>query len=227
MKAFVFCVAVLSSILAFPCADAAPAKSTPRPARIDISVTAEVSAVNDQFRATVVTADSGKTPGEIAQKINADIATAIAVARAYPAVKVQSGNTSTSPNYGSKDRIESWTMRSELLLESPDVAQLSELLGKLPPSIGISSLGQYPGPKNQENAENAAILEGIAAFKKRAKLVADTFGKPYRITKMQINTRDHFSPRPLSAAIKSSAPIEAGETRVSVTVSGQIEIGTR
>ncbi|MDR1275868.1 MAG: SIMPL domain-containing protein [Candidatus Accumulibacter sp.] len=222
-----FCVAVLSSIFALPRADAAPAKSTPKPARIEISVAAEASAVNDQFRATVVTAGSGKTPGEIAQKINADIATAIAVARAYSAVKVQSGNTSTSPNYGSKDRIESWTMRSELLLESPDVAQLSELLGKLPPSIGISRLEQYPGPTNRENAENAAILEGIAAFKKRAKLVADTFGKPYRIAKMEINTRDYSRPLPagLGASFKSSAPIEAGETRVSVTVSGLIEIG--
>ncbi|MDR1367264.1 MAG: SIMPL domain-containing protein [Candidatus Accumulibacter sp.] len=228
MRVFVFCIAALFSTLISPWAGAAPAKPAARLSRVDISVTAEAYAANDRFRAVVVAADAGKTPEDIAPRIDAGIAETIMVVAACASIEARNGNTSSIPNF-SDGKIKSWTMSSELFLESPDVAQLSELLGKLPPSIGISRIEQYPGPKNREKAENTAILEGIAAFKKRAKLVADTFGKPYRIARMQVNTQNQLSSRPRATnsalSHKSSAPIEAGETRINVVVSGQIEIG--
>ncbi|HXE37930.1 MAG TPA: SIMPL domain-containing protein, partial [Azonexus sp.] len=65
----------------------------------------------------------------------------------------------------------------------------------------------------------------------RAKLVADTFGKPYRIKQLNIQQSGRQPPMPMfkasravMAAEAAPLPLEAGESLVTTTVSGQIEL---
>ena len=74
------------------------------------------------------------------------------------------------------------------------------------------------------------MLEALSAFKARAKVIADAMGKPYRIKQITVNTSGRFIQPMYRAAAKSMMadaapmPVEAGETQVSATVSGQIEL---
>ena len=87
-----------------------------------------------------------------------------------------------------------------------------------------------PAPETRRKAENDATLDAIAAFRARAKLVAEAFGKPYRIKQMNIGQQGYRPPVPMMRAAPTAAmemapmPMEAGESAVSVTISGQIEI---
>lgn len=213
-------LALLAALLATP----ALAGTT-----LDLSAEASRPAANDLVHATVFAEASGATPGELAKKVNAQIADGLKTAKSYAAVKAQSGGTHTYPIYAKNNRIESWRMRSELTLESGDAGALSELLGKLQSSLGVANVAMLPAAETYKKAENEAMLDAVAAFKARARLLADAMGKPYRIKQLSVNTNGRM-PKPMfrvtAMAMSDSAPmpLEGGESQVSANVSGQIEL---
>lgn len=206
------------------------ASAVAAPTTIELSSEASRPAANDLARATVSVEASGTTLGELSKQVNAQIADALKNAKTFPNVKTQSGSTNTYPIYTKAGKIESWRMRSDVLLESSDITGLSELLGRLQSTLGVSNLVLQPSPETRKKAENEAMLDAIAAFKARAKVIADALGKPYRIKQLSVNTSGRFVQPMFRAAAKSMAseaapmPMEAGESLVSVTISGQIEL---
>lgn len=222
--------------LAAPWASASAADGTAtRRDVIVVELAAEASrlAPNDLARATAFVELSDTTPSALARKVNAAIQSGLGMARPYTAVKVRSGGTSTYPVYGKGGRtIESWRMRSELLLESKDQAALSELLGKLQSQMAVGQLTLEPSEEAAREAENTAITDAIAAFNARARIVASSLGAGWRIVHMNVNNAPlPPQPRPMmrsklamAEAAVADMPVEAGESRISVTVSGQIEI---
>ncbi len=193
---------------------------------VDLSADASRPAANDLARATLFADATGATPGELARKVNTLVADGIAVARGTSKVKVQSGTTGTYPVYAKGGRIEAWRMRSEIVLESADIASLSELVGKLQGTLGVSGLTLMPAPETRRKAETEATVDAIAAFRARARTVADTLGKSWRIRQLSVGSQGYRPPVAMRAAAMEGAalPVEAGETQITVSVSGQIEV---
>jgi predicted secreted protein len=200
------------------------------PTLLDLSAEASRPAANDLARATVFAEATGSTPGELSGRIKSLIADSLKTAKGYATVKTQSGGTNTYPVYAKGGKIESWRMRSELALESGDTAALSELIGKLQASLGVSNLVMLPAPETRKKAENEAMLDAVNAFKSRAKLLADALGKPYRIKQLSVNSSGRPPVMPMMRASAAYAPdaapmpVEGGDSQVSATVSGQIEL---
>lgn len=220
---------ILLLVLACLAAPARAAESTlPQGTLIELSAEAGSAAANDLARATLFAEGSDANPGELARRINSAIAAALQTIKAHPGVKARSGSTHTYPNYGKGgNRIESWRMRSELLLETRDMAALSELLGKLQANLGVASIALAPAPETRAKAEEQATLDAIAAFQARARLVAGAMGTPFRIRQMTIQGSGRPPGIPIMRAAmmaEAAAPIEAGESTVNVSVSGQIEL---
>lgn len=197
---------------------------------IELASEASRPASNDLAQATVSAEASGATPGELSRQINHSISEALKTAKGYPGVKVKTGGTSTYPVYAKNGKIESWRMRSDIALESGDTTALSELLGKLQASLGVSSLSMLPAPETRRKAENEAMLDAITLFKARSKLLAEAMGKNYSITHLTVSTGGRFAPpvmraaRAMSAEAAAPMPMESGESLVTVSVSGKIEI---
>src|SRR5512139_2681217 len=175
-------VLILPASLIFAAEDCKP-KGT----LIDLSVAAAKPALNDLGRATIYVEASGGNPAELAKRVNTAIAAALETAKTYDKVKTRSGNTHTYPNYSKEGRISGWRIRSELLLESRAMMDLSELLGKLQEGgLVIGQIVLLPAPETEKKAEDEATLEAIAAFEAKAKLIADALKKTYRIRQMNI-----------------------------------------
>jgi predicted secreted protein len=201
---------------------------------VDLNAEASRLAPNDLARAQAYIELGDSTPSALAKKVNVIMQSALTASRPYTTVKVRSGNTSTYPVYGKNGRtIDSWRMRSELLLESKDQAALSELLGKLQNDLAVGQLTLQPSEETTRQTENEAIADGIAAFNARAKIVADSLGKSWRVLHMNVNhTGGMPTPRPMmmrskgvmAEAVMADMPVEAGESRIAVSISGQIEI---
>jgi predicted secreted protein len=156
---------------------------------LDISVESSRSAPNDLFRAQVYAEATDANPGEVARKVNTIVTQAIQTARSVPAVKVRSAGNSTYPVYGKTGRsIEAWRMRSTLALESSDAAALSELLGKLQQSMAVAGLSAAPSPDTWKKIEDEAIADALGAFEARARLVAGSLKKKWKIKHLSINT---------------------------------------
>lgn len=216
--------------LAHPALAAGTTKSTGT--LVDFHVEVQKSLPNDLGNATAYVEMNGTDPAEVAGRVKAAIAAGLALAKAQPGITVKSGNTHTWPIYAKSGRsIESWRMRSELLLESRDAAALSTAIGALQATLAIGGIQFIPAPDTRRKAENDAALEAIAAFRAQAARIAATLKKPYRIRQMSVNGSGHApSPRPLARATAMMAaeaapmPVEAGESTLTTTVSGKIEL---
>jgi predicted secreted protein len=220
---------LLALALGTPAQAAKTAKASNSPgALIELSAEASRTAPNDLARASAFSEATDYNPRDLAKKVNAVINQALVSARAYPTVKVQSAGTHTWPNYDKAGRISGWHMRSNLELESRDITALTELLGQLQGTMGIGQISFMPSPETHRKVEDAVILDAMAAFDARAKLVADGLHKPFTLKQMTIGNAGGSQPprlamvRPAMAA--DAVPVEAGESRISVTVSGQIEL---
>lgn len=210
------------------------AADTPPPTlpTADIAVERTHSAPNDLFRAQVYYETTDVSPGELARKVNNTIANALQVARGYTTVKLRTSGNSTYPIYAKTGRtIDSWRMRASLTAESRDAGQLSELIGRLQQTMVVGSLSSTTSPETSKKVEDEAIADAINAFEARAKLVAGSLDKKWRLKHISVNTSGVSRPpiMPMARSVMAvadaaPAPIEAGESPVSVSVTGQIEL---
>lgn len=200
-------------------------------ATIELAAEASRPAANDMVRASVFSELAGNNPAELARRVNQEIAEAIKVIRDKPTVSVKSGHQSTYPVYGQGQKIESWRMRSELILESKELATVSELIGKLQQMrLAVGSVSQMPSPETRRQVEDETTRQAILAFESRAAVVAKQLGKTWRIKQLNIQQGGGV-PTPMFRAVRGAmlteaapAPLEAGESLVTTTINGQIEL---
>jgi predicted secreted protein len=194
---------------------------------IMLSVEAVQNAPNDLVQATVIAQASASTPKAAANAVKRLVAEAEAIVKTYETIKYRSGGTHTFAGWRNKN----WQMRSDLLLESGDVAALSELLGQLQEKqLAVENVRFTSTPQTRQAAEDKAIQEAVASFQARAELVAKTLGKPYRIRKLDIGMNARPGPvffaedeRSFSRAA-AAMPLEAGESQIRMIVGGEIEL---
>lgn len=199
---------------------------------VDLTAEASRPAANDMVRATVSAEASGSNPGELARRVNQDVAEGLKVIKARPGISIKSGHQSTFPVYSQNQKIESWRVRSELILESRDAAGVSELLGQLQQMrLVVSDVNQLPTPETRRKVEDEATREAIGAFRQRAAVVAEVLGKPYTIRHLSIHQSGQMPPMPRAGramvaemAAAPPVPMEPGESLVTTTVSGQVEM---
>lgn len=201
-------------------------------ALVDLSADANRPAANDMVRASVYSEANGSNPAELAKRINADMTEALKVIRSKAGISVKSGHQSTYPVYGQTRKIDGWRMRSELIIESRDLGAVSELLGNLQQMrLAVGDVSQMPAPETRRQAEDDATREAIRAFQSRAAVVAEQLGKTWRIKQLNIQ-QGGSAPMPMMRAARgvamlaeaAPAPLEAGESLITTTVSGQIEL---
>lgn len=198
---------------------------------VDLAAEASRPAVNDQVRAVVFAEAQGGNPAELARRVNQDIAAALLLIRGKNGVSVKTGHQSTYPVYGRDQKIENWRMRSELVLESRDLAAVSELLGELQQRrLAVGQVSQMPSPETRRKVEDEATRDAIKAFQERAAVIADSLGKKWTIKQLSVSQQGATPPMPVFRAAKAMmaeampAPMEAGESQLTTTVSGQIEL---
>ncbi len=198
---------------------------------IDLAAEASRSAANDQVQAVVYSEAQGKNPADLARQVNQEISQALTLIRSKTGVSVKSGNQSTYPIYGRDQKIENWRMRSELVLESRDLGVLSDLLGELQQRrLALGQVSQMPSPETRRQVEDEATRDAIRAFQSRAAVVADALGKRWTIKHLSVNQQGGMMPMPVFRSAKvmmaeaAPAPLEAGESQLTTTVSGQIEL---
>ncbi|HEX6828872.1 MAG TPA: SIMPL domain-containing protein [Burkholderiales bacterium] len=184
---------------------------------------------NDLMRVSYFVEMEDTDPARLAAAVNRVAGDALAAAGQARDVKVQSGAYSTYPVRDKSNRIVRWRSRSEFLVEGRDFQELSGLTGKLQSTVQVGGVGFSLSREAQTRVEEALTEEAVAAFQRRAALIAKAAGiSGYRIQTMQVNADGHRPPVPLQrlAAAAESVPApswEAGTSTVTLRVSGAIE----
>lgn len=221
---------LLLAAITLPALAAEPTR--PAGTLVEFRTDIQKSVPNDLGRVSAYAEMTGADPAEVSRKVKTAIAEGLGIAKSQSGVSIKSGSTHTWPVYAKNSRvIENWRMRSEITLESRDAAALSAAIGKLQATLAVGSIQFFPAPETRRKAEEEASLEAIDAFRSQAERIAGALQKPYRIRQMNFNGNSQFPPpypmargAMLMSAEAAPMPAEAGESTVSVTINGQIEL---
>lgn len=202
----------------------------PAATTIDLSAEAGSKAENDLGRAQLFFEAQDTDASALASKVNRAIADALETARPYTSVMTSTAGSHTYPMHSNDGkRVEGWRMRSSIELESRDISALSSLIGELQQSLMISSVNMQPAPDTRAKAANVAAVDAIRAFEARAEVLANALGKHYRIRHLSVQHGGSMPVYPMMRvssmkAEDASAPMQGGQSEITVTVSGTIEL---
>jgi predicted secreted protein len=199
--------------------------------RLDASATAEVK--NDQMRVDLVVEHNARDAGALPELVNSDMRWALEASAKRSAVRAQTGEYSTQPEYAST-RIVGWRAIQELRLEGEDFAAVSALVTELQQKLQVRSMSFVPTRATRLKAEAELTREALKAFAERAKLIAESMGaKGYEVVDINVGSAPEpmlYRTRGVSmmamAADAAPAPVavESGTASITVSVSGQIQL---
>ena len=199
---------------------------------VELAASAQRDIANDLMSAQLFVEATDANPAQLANGLNRALADGVRVARDYPMIKVRTGNNQTFPVYGRNNQSQGWRGRAELRIETRDFAAGAALVGKLQASLQLGGIQFGVAPETRQRVENDLITEAIAAFRARAEIArAALGGKSYKTQRIAINAgASGAPPRQFmrAAALADSAtvapPVEAGESVITVSANGTVEV---
>lgn len=193
--------------------------------RVDFQVEAAREVANDLLIVNLSADIQDKQPAQVAQQLNTALNDALKRAAAFTTVKASSGNQNTSPVYGKNNQISAWRGHGQIHLESRDFRAASELIMQLQGALQVTGLQFTIAPDTRLQIENRLINDAIAAFQGRAGDIRATMGaKSYKIVHLSINGMPFANPMVMSAVRDAVPEFSGGESRITVQISGTIEL---
>lgn len=200
--------------------------------QIHLQARAERDVENDQLEVSLVVEKQGNSPQEIASEVNETMQWALDIANSNDEIEVKTGSYQTYPIYRNR-LIVGWRASQELVLKSIEITSLTELVGDLQERLQVRQMNFSPTRETRERVENDLISEAMESFKQRAEIVGRHMDNDsYRIVNLNIDT-GQSGPVMYQAAMARSAvmdssmemapAVEAGTSKVVVTVSGSIQ----
>jgi predicted secreted protein len=225
--------ALAASLVALPAA-AQPQAEPPRYNQVDLQAEVSREVANDLMNAVLFAEANDPSAAQVATQLSRITAEALKTAGEFKAIRTRSGFTSTFPVYDRAGKLTGWRGRSEIRLESKDVAAMSTLIGRLQSSLQLGGVTFSVSPEVRRQVQNELITEAVAAFRDRADIATKALGgRSYKIRRVSLNTGGFVpGPRPMMAeramaAAPASVPppsFEGGTSTVQVSANGSIEV---
>lgn len=197
-------------------------------ATASVEVTRDLMAVT--LSATREGTDASAVQSALKQALDAALLEARGAARAGQ-IDVRTGNFSMNPRYSTKGMLNGWQGTAELVIEGRDLPGIGQLAGRIQ-SMAIARVSQGLSREQREKAEGSVTAQAITRYRAQAAEVTKQFGyTSYAVREVSVNSNEQGGPEPMmmrarvfAAAADAPLPIEAGQTSVSVTVSGTVQM---
>jgi len=185
---------------------------------------------NDQMIVLLASEHEGSDTAGLSAMINSDMQWAFEVINKYSAVESQTKNYQTHPTYR-KQIVIGWRASQQIEIKSENIAELTELVGKLQEKLQVKQMSFSPTTETRIRIENELIEDAMQSFLARVEIVKKNMpGKNHRIINLNVNAGGYRPPivhaqrAMMNSMEKASAPaVEAGTSKVSVTVSGRVQ----
>jgi predicted secreted protein len=195
--------------------------------RFQVESTRDVE--NDWITALVGITAEDPDPARLADRVNREMSWALEQARAEPRVKAKSGGYSTWPIH-EQGRLRRWQASQQLVLEGSDAAAMTALVGTLQSRLQLQSFQFSVSEAGRRKVQQELVSEALTAFRARAELVAKGLGASgWALDDVSVETGSpvhpmHMRVEAMAMDQASVAPpaVEAGTSRVSVTVQGSV-----
>ncbi|MGE8558892.1 SIMPL domain-containing protein [Acinetobacter sp. UBA3106] len=189
---------------------------------------------NDEMHAVLYIERSKKQPAELSALITQLMNQAIAAAKKYPQVKVETGAQSTYPVYDNdSQKLKEWRGRAEIRLKSTDFKAVSQLISELQQNFQTESINFTVSDTQRKKVENELMVEASKNFQQRAQLLSQAWSKTgYNLVNLNLNTNNNY-PQPVmmranmakfsGAEAADAQNVEAGESKITVNANGSIQ----
>ena len=197
---------------------------------VNLQAQAEQEIPNDQMTAILATEHEGKDATAIAEHVNEDMQWALEIIKRYPFAESRTTNYQTYPVYN-KQIIIGWRASQQVEIKSTSIRELSELIGKLQDKLQVKQMYFSPTDETRKKFEDQLIEEALEAFKNRVAIVKKHMDNmDHRILNININTGGYQPPTPYersgmmkSMAMEAAPAVEAGTSKIIVTVNGSVQ----
>ncbi len=191
---------------------------------------------NDWMHAVLALEVQDRDPVRLGQTVNRQIQQALAKARDFPEVRLQSQGYQTLPQNDEHGRLTGWRGQARFLLEGADFARLGTLIGELQASgLVVQGMGFEVSPKRRMEVEDALVKAAIAAFRHRAEITQQALGAArFQVVDLQVDGLANAAPRmalmesrQMSMAKMDAVPVatQAGVTELVIRVNGRVQFG--
>lgn len=198
---------------------------------VNLQAQAEREIPNDQMIVVLATEHEGNDAGKISKQINQDMQWALDIIKTYKDVESKTGNYQTWPVYN-KQTVTGWRSRQQVEIKSQNMTGLSAVAGKLQEKLQIKQMTFSPTDATRKQFENELIEEAMEAFKARVIIIGKHMDQEnHRIININVNTGGYQPPVMYErAAIKTTSlygasepAVEAGSSKITVTVNGTVQ----
>ncbi|MGA9698576.1 MULTISPECIES: SIMPL domain-containing protein [Acinetobacter] len=201
---------------------------------INVQAEAARKVSNDEMHAVLYIEKSNKQPAELASQITQLMNQAMALAKKYPQVKVETGSQTTYPIYDNENRkLKEWRGRAEIQIESTDFKAASQLIGELQQNFQTQSINFSVSDAQRKKVENELMVEASKNFQQRAQMLSQAWNKSgYNLINLNLNTSNQY-PQPImmrasmakfsGAEAVDAQDVAAGESKITVNANGAIQ----
>lgn len=201
---------------------------------LTLAAEARARVANDEMTVTLAVERDGAQPGPPNDLVNRELADAIERARKVPGVQARLGQFWTQPVFGAQGKITGYRVRGELALESRNVAELGQLTGVLGARMQVAGIGFRVSAQRRDIERDRLLKEAADAFRAKAHAAAGALGyREYEIRTVTLQdgqaSQPRFQAQPMAMAdgVRASPaplPVEAGDSEISVGMSGSVEL---
>lgn len=198
--------------------------------KIQFDANASQRVENDSMRARLFVEVENSTPSAAAARVAQVTNDALRGLRKDADLRVRTGTYRTYPT-SDRGRITGWRARSELIIESDKIDQVSAAIASVSDTMHLESVEFFPSTTLRDQVETVLIDQAIKAFRQKARRIAKSFGATrFEVLDAQVTSLGNGAPpgpmmRAMSAESSGIAPeFGAGTTRLSVSVAGTILI---
>jgi predicted secreted protein len=200
--------------------------------RVQLEARAFSEVENDTMRAVLFAEMEDPDPAKLAERLNRVAGDALRMLKSASGLRVRTSGYSTYP-VSEKAKILRWRSRSEVIVESEDFDKVSAAIARVQGSLQVGEIVFSVSPSKRSETESALTQTAIKQFLARARLVAESFGGTnYHVADATVVSDSASPPVPMPMMMRKSVsaseaappPLEAGTSRITVTVTGAILI---
>ena len=196
---------------------------------VHLQASSEQEIPNDQMTTVLVSEHEGRDAADIAKRVNEDMQWALEIIKQKDTVESKTTNYQTYPNYN-KQQIISWRASQSVEIRSTNIEELSKLVGILQERLQVRQMYFSPTDETRKQYEDQLIEQALQEFKSRVQIITKHMdNKDHRIINININTGGGRPPviyadtRMKTMAMEAAPAVEAGTSKLTVTVSGSVQ----
>jgi predicted secreted protein len=203
---------------------------------VHLSASASAQVTQDWLVMTLATQKEGADAATVQKQIKTQLASALAMAQASAQaglLDVSTGQLSVSPRYGRDGKTNGWTGVAELVLQGRDLDRITSVAGRVQ-GMAVSQVQWEVSPELKRQTEGRIQGQAVAQFQSRASALATSFGfgsyglREVRVTNQE-TSGEHPQLRMVSAQMDAAPspmpiPAQAGQSRVTVNLTGSIQL---